>query len=126
MRIIRMIAILLMGVLLILGACTKPAPVTPASPTPEPAPEPAPAQGAEVLITTRNFKPGVVTVGVGSTVIWVSLDGEQHTVTSATGLFNGAIEPLGSFSYTFTERGTFEYYCQIYAQMGMSGAVVVK
>ena len=120
------IATLCIGVLLILSACTRPAPSPPALPTSAPSPEPVPAQGAEVIINTRDFNPGVVTVGVGSTVIWVSFDGEQHTVTSSTGLFDGTLLPGSSFSYTFPERGTFEYYCHIHAQMGMSGAVVVK
>lgn len=124
MRITIIIATLFIGVLLILSACTRPAPAPPASPTPAPAPGPVPAQGtAEVLIPGREFQPSVLTVGVGTTVTWISTTGEQHTVTSNTGLFNGTIELSGSFSYTFTERGTFEYSCQIWP---MSGAVVVQ
>lgn len=128
MRITRMIAVLSIGVLLILAACAKPAPSEPAPTTLTPAPEPAPVQGyTEVMIPGRNFNPEVITVGVGTTVSWVSKDGEQHTVTSdIRGLFNGTIEPFSSFSYTFTERGNFEYFCEIHGQMGMRGVVHVK
>lgn len=128
MRITRMIAVLSIGVLLILAACTKTAPTEPAPKTPTPAPEPAPIQGyTEVLIPGRNFNPDVVTIGVGTTVSWISKDGEQHTVTSdIPGLFNGTIEPFGSFSYTFTARGDFEYFCGIHGQMGMRGVVHVR
>ena len=128
MRIIRIIAVLLIGASLILAACTRPAPSAPVPTTPTPAPEPAPIQGyTEVMIPGRNFNPEVITVGVGTTVSWISKDGEQHTVTSDTpNLFNGTIEPFGSFSYTFTERGDFEYFCGIHGQMGMRGVVHVK
>lgn len=123
-----MIAILLIGVFLILGSCTKPAPTAPAPTTPTPTPEPAPIQGyTEVLIPGRNFNPDTITIGVGTTVAWVSKEGEQHIVTSdIPGLFNGTIEPFGSFSYTFTARGDFEYFCGIHGQMGMWGVVHVK
>ncbi|MDO8717218.1 MAG: cupredoxin domain-containing protein [Dehalococcoidales bacterium] len=124
MRIIRIIAVLLIGVLLILGACAKMAPTEPAPTTPTPTPEPVPAQGyVEVLISSREYKPSVITVSVGATVTWISKDGEHHTVTSNTGVFDGTIEPFGSFSHTFTEHGTFEYSCAVWP---MSGAVIVK
>ena len=119
---------MLIELLLILPACARPAPVAPAPATPTPAPEPAPIQGyTEVFIPGRNFNPDAITIGVGTTVAWVSKDGEQHTVTSdIPGLFNGTIEPFGSFSYTFTGRGDFEYFCGIHGQMGMRGVVHVK
>ncbi len=128
MRNTRIIAVLLISILLTLAACAKPSPTTPVPTTPVPSPEPAPIQGyTEVMIPGRNFNPEVVTVGVGTTVSWVSKDGEQHTVTSdIPGLFNGTVEPFSSFSYTFTERGDFEYFCGIHGQMGMRGVVHVK
>ena len=118
MRVTRIIAILIIGGLLILSACTKPS----AMPTPMPTPEPI--QGAnEVWVSGREFKPSIKTVPVGTKVTWVNKEGEEHTVTSSTGLFDGLLAPGSSLSYTFTERGTFEYYCQVWP---MSGAVVVQ
>ena len=124
MRITMIIATLCIGVLLILSACTRPAPSPPALPTSAPAPEPVPVQRtSEVLISGREYKPSVITVSVGTKVTWISKDGEEHTITSATGLFDGPLPPGSSFSYTFTERGTFEYFCQVWP---MSGAVIVE
>lgn len=128
MRIIGIIAIMIIGLLLIPAACAKLSPAAPTPTTPTPAPEPSLVQGyIEVLIPGRNFNPEVIMVGVGTTVSWVSKDGEQHTVTSdIPDVFNGTIEPFGSFSYTFTERGDFEYYCGVHGQMGMRGVVHVR
>ena len=118
MRITMIIAIPFIGVLfLILSACVKSA-----------APTTTPPRGAnEIWVPDREFRPSVITVPVGTSVTWVSKDmGEEHTVTSATGLFSGSLSHGGSFSYTFTERGTFEYSCQVHAFEGMTGRVVVE
>ncbi len=113
---IRIIAIMLTGVLLILSACTKPS-----------TPRPTPAQGANVVrVSGREFKPSIIKVPVGTNVIWISYDGEMHSVTSDTGLFDGSLPPLGSFNYNFTERGTYEYFCRNHDYNGEAGAVVVE
>ena len=127
MRITRMIAVLSIGVLLILAACTRAAPSKPPA-TPTPAPEPEMIMGyAEVVMPGRSFNPDSITIGAGTTVTWVNKDGEHHTVTSdIPGLFNGTVGPFESFSYTFNERGDFEYYCGVYGQMGMTGVVHVR
>ena len=119
MRIPKIIAILFIGVLFILSACTLS--------TPKPAPTIVPVQGPyEVRVPGREFKPSIITVPVGTTVKWISYDGEQHSVTSDTGLFDGSLPPFGSFNYTFTERGNYEYYCQNHAHNQENGVVVVE
>lgn len=126
MRIARIIAVVSIGVLLILAACTKAATSKPPA-TPTPTPEPQMIVGyAEVIMPGRSFNPDALTISVGTTVTWINKDGEHHTVTSDDGLFNGTIGPFDSFSYTFNERGDFEYYCGVYGQMGMRGVVHVK
>jgi plastocyanin len=76
-----------------------------------------------------------VTVPVGATVLWTNNDSlNPHTVTSDTGLFDSvsltemdeSALPFqdASFSYTFTERGTFKYHCSIHPWM--VGEVVVE
>lgn len=116
MRITRIIAVLIIGVLLVLSACTK----VPTKPL-------TPAQGAnEVRVSGSDFKPSIIRVPVGTTVTWVSYDGEMHSVTSDTGLFAGSLPPFGSFNYTFTERGTYEYFCQNHSHNAAAGAVVVE
>lgn len=65
----------------------------------------------EVWINGREFRPSVIIVPVGTTITWVNKDGEGwHTVTSTTGLFDTNLAFEQSFSYTFTERGIYEYY----------------
>lgn len=116
MRITRIITTLFIGVLLILSACTKSLATT------------TPPQGAnEIRVYEREFRPSVITVPVGTKVTWVSRDREdQHTVTNDIGLFDGLLVMLGSFSYTFTERGTFQYRCYTHGFEGMTGMVVVE
>ncbi len=116
MRMLRIIAIILTGILLIFPACAKPSTETS-----------IPKQGPyEVRVAGTDFKPSIIRVPVGTTVTWVSYDGGQHSVTSDTGLFDGSLPPFGSFNYTFTERGTYEYFCQNQQHNGMAGAVVVE
>ena len=82
-----------------------------------------------VNIPDNEFRPSILTVLVGTKVIWLSTHGEPetiyHTVTSTTGLFSGTVTHGGGpFSYTFTERGTFNYYCENFD--GMVGTGIVK
>jgi plastocyanin len=66
-----------------------------------------------------------VVIGVNNTVVWTSHSFTYDTVTSGTGLFSsGAISPGGSFSFTFTEPGVYDYYCQYH--LWMHGTIVVK
>ncbi len=83
----------------------------------------APAS-AEVNISNFNFGPGGLEVKVGTTVTWTNKDGMDHTVTADDGTFDsGALGRGGSFSFTFTEAGTFSYYCDFHA--GMTGEITV-
>ena len=85
-----------------------------------------------------GFNPENITVliGVNNTVLWTNNDtggsGTSHTVTPksqpggggwpATG--SGNILPGGSYSFTFTVPGTYDYYCSYHAWM--AGSVTVK
>lgn len=89
-----------------------------------PAPGEAPPQGPQIMIMAREFMGGTLTVPVGTNVTWVSKDGEPHTVTSDSGLFNGAIFLNGSFSFTFTEAGIYKYHCENRPEM--TGTITVK
>lgn len=76
-------------------------------------------QGAnEVYIQNMSFSPGTLTITVGTTVKWTNKDGVTHTVTSDNGLFNsGNIASNGTYTYSFTSTGTFEYHCAIHPSM---------
>ena len=66
-----------------------------------------------------------VVIGVNNTVVWTSHSFTYDTVTSSAGLFSsGAISPGESYSFTFTEPGVYEYYCQYH--LWMHGTIVVK
>ena len=77
------------------------------------------------------FDPEVVHIIPNSTVTWINNDNVTHTVTSgnpqqgADGKFDsGLLKPGKEFSYTFTEIGIFNYYCQIHPTM--KGIVIVN
>ncbi|MFN8516693.1 MAG: plastocyanin/azurin family copper-binding protein [Thermomicrobiales bacterium] len=64
------------------------------------------------------FDPPLVEVPVGTTVTW-RLDVGYHTVVSADFRLNSPIlEQVGdTYSYTFTEAGTYDYICGIHPDM---------
>lgn len=114
------------------AATPTPVPATPAPATPTPAPATPPtvpvANEVYVTVPGEEFRPSTLTVRVGTTVTWASVHGEPqtivHTVTSTTGLFSALITTGGApFSYTFTEPGTFDYYCKEFPVM--RGTVIV-
>ncbi len=66
-----------------------------------------------------------VVIGVNNTVEWDSHSFTFDTVTSSTGLFgSGSLAPGSTFSYTFTQPGTYNYYCQYH--LWMHGTIIVK
>ena len=77
------------------------------------------------------FQPHTATVGVGGTVTWTNGDTAAHTVTSGTatdgpdGTFDSSIIMAGkTFSNTFDEAGTYDYFCVVHPWM--TGKVVVE
>jgi len=86
----------------------------------------------EVQIEMKNsrFSPEVVTINQGTTVTWVNGDTYSHTITSGgssneSGIFDsGNISSGGTFSYTFNDKGTYDYFCKIHP--GMNGTIEVK
>ena len=81
--------------------------------------------GASSPGSSLSFSPPTLTVKVGSTVVWVNKDPVTHTVTSSSGnLFDSGYLPDGFvFKYTFTQVGTYQYYCTIHPSM--TGTIVV-
>jgi plastocyanin len=81
-----------------------------------------------VVIKNFAFSPASLTVTKGTKVTWVNNDGPAHTVTATDNgnTFNsGTIAPGGgTYSFTFTTVGDFNYKCSIHPQM--LGTVHVK
>lgn len=74
-----------------------------------------------VVIKNFAFSPASLTVTKGTKVTWVNNDGPAHTVTATDNgnTFNsGTIAPAGgTYSFTFTTAGDFNYKCSIHPQM---------
>lgn len=101
------------------------APAQPAPAAAAPAPAGEAAENAEVAISGMRFGGGTVTIKAGGTVTWVNREAVPHTVTANDGSFGS--ENLGanaSYSRTFEEPGTYNYYCKIHPTM--RGTVVVE
>jgi plastocyanin len=78
-------------------------------------------------MANMTFSPSVKTVAKGTVVKWKNNDGFAHTVTSNDGTsFNsGNINSGGTYSYTASVAGTFEYHCTIHG-LAMSGTLIVN
>ena len=73
----------------------------------------------------RAFDPVIIRVTAGTTVTWMNDDDVAHTVTADEGEFDsGFVNPGQSWSHTFTEPGTYRYYCLPHPWM--KGTVVVS
>jgi len=69
---------------------------------------------ASIDIKNLAFVPKNVTVAKGATVTWTNRDATFHTVTgdaAGSPLSSPSIQPAESWSFTFTENGTYEYHC---------------
>lgn len=144
----KLFILMTLGILLLgaagLSACSQAAPTAPATPTP---PASAPAGGAttpppteqvppslqpipqkppavQVNLAAFAFSQATITVPVGTQVIWTNKDSVTHTVTSNGNLFDsGNLAQGGTFSYTFKEKGTFQYRCGLHPSM--TGKIIV-
>ncbi|HEY8589114.1 MAG TPA: plastocyanin/azurin family copper-binding protein [Naasia sp.] len=102
-------------------------------------------EGAEVIAMGLAFVPTDITVAAGTTVRWVNQEAITHTVTSgpwgdvneSTGLrgsqtpdgtYDHTLSPMGedgdTFEFTFTEPGTYQFFCRPHA--GMFGTITVE
>ena len=78
----------------------------------------AAAEDAEVKIDNFTFAPPTLTVKAGTTVIWRNEDDIPHTVASSARLFKSkALDTDDSFSFTFRDAGTYEYFCSLHPHM---------
>jgi plastocyanin len=84
-----------------------------------------PAGAVAISIIDFGFDAEKVEIPVGTTVTWTNTGQVIHTTTSKDGLWDSAIMNTGdTFSYTFDEAGTFEYWCTLHPNM--LGTIVVS
>lgn len=78
----------------------------------------------EIRIENFAFVPQLITVKAGDTVTWVNHDDTPHVVTSESMRFRSkALDTDDKFSYTFTQPGTYAYFCSLHPMM--TGSIVV-
>jgi plastocyanin len=93
-----------------------------------PAGTPASPGGNTISIKNFAFEPSALTVKTGTTVTWVNNDGASHTIVSDTGSpASFSSDPFttgASYTFTFTQPGTYSYHCSIHPSM--KGTVTVQ
>jgi plastocyanin len=83
------------------------------------------AANAEITIDNFSFGPETLKVSVGTTVTWTNRDDIPHTVVSTDGVFKSKVRDTDEkFSYTFTQAGTYPYFCSVHPKM--TGKIVVQ
>jgi plastocyanin len=83
------------------------------------------AENPTVKIEDFTFSPPSLTVKIRTAVTWLNKDDIPHTVVSKTRMFKSkALDTGDSFSFTFNEAGTYEYFCSLHPHM--TGTIVVE
>jgi plastocyanin len=76
-------------------------------------------------IKSLAFQPNRIEITAGTTVTWTNNDPLEHSVTAVDRSFDsGLIKSGGTWRYTFTRPGTYQFYCQPHPFM--KGVVIVK
>jgi len=84
------------------------------------------ADATMVDIKNLAYAPASVEIPVGATVTWTNDDTVPHTATAKDrkALQSGTLNPGDSYSQTFDQPGTFDYFCEFHANM--KGTIVVQ
>lgn len=78
----------------------------------------------QASIDNFTFAPGTIAVEKGTSITWTNRDDIPHTVADMKGTFKSKVMDTGdSWSHTFTEAGTTDYFCTIHPHM--TGKIVV-
>ncbi|MFQ5782144.1 MAG: plastocyanin/azurin family copper-binding protein [Nitrosopumilus sp.] len=78
----------------------------------------------------RCYVPSQIVIEKGQKVTWINEDSAFHSVTSGsydapTDLFDsGHLDPSESYTLTFDEEGTYDYFCTLHPWM--KGQVIVE
>jgi len=101
--------------------------ITPSSPYSIPSPQsvtiPIATPGTvSVVINNFAFNPSIITIPVGTTVMWTQIDNAYCTVTG-DGFDSGILGQGETFRWTFNNAGTYSYSCSFHPNM--TGMVIV-
>jgi plastocyanin len=114
----KLLVLFLMGIAILLSGCSSQQPTTttsPATTTPS---------GNNVEIKGSAFNPITITIKKGDTITWTNNDPVTHTVTIPGVTDSGSIPSGQTFSFTFSNAGTFDYHCSIHTSM--TGKIIVQ
>lgn len=79
----------------------------------------------QITIQNFAFKPANLTVAAGTKVTWTNKDSEPHTATATDKRFvSNALDTGDQFSFVFTDKGDYSYFCTLHPQM--KGKITVK
>jgi len=83
-------------------------------------------KASTISIANFAFTPSRLEVKAGTTVTWINDDSTMHEVAFIENSIDdaGILAPGESFSFTFSEPGTYNAYCGPHP--GMSGTIVVS
>jgi plastocyanin len=89
----------------------------------------APSGGGNTIsIKNFAFDPSTITVKTGTKVTWTNNDGAPHALASDAGspaaFSSDSLSTGASYSFTFTQPGTYTYHCSIHPSM--KGTVIVQ
>jgi len=82
----------------------------------------------------NNFRPQVLTIKAGTTVVFTNVGRNTHNVVPANdktattwGVLDAGFAPKATYSYVFASPGTYNYYCTIHGTptAAMFGTIVV-
>lgn len=84
------------------------------------------AEATMVDIMDFAYNPAQVEIPVGATVTWTNSDAVPHTATAQDreALQSGTLNQGDSFSQTFDQAGSFDYFCEFHPNM--KGTIVVS
>ena len=91
-----------------------------------PAAQSATTGATQVAIQNYAFAPASLTINAGTTVVWTNKDTAPHTVTVSSGpvtFSSPNLQQGDTFTYTFTQPGTYHYYCAVHPDMTASVTV---
>jgi amicyanin len=92
------------------------------------APPSAAGGGNAIAIQNFAFEPATMTIKTGDTVTWTNKDGAPHTIVADSGspvqFSSSQLSTGNSYSFTFTQAGSYTYHCSIHPSM--KGTIVVQ
>jgi plastocyanin len=63
------------------------------------------------------FNPSSITIAAGTTITWTNKDPMDHTVTNNNNFDSGTIGSGKTWSFTFSNTGTYTYLCSLHSTM---------